>query len=564
LLLALPSGVLPSLQTTTAAFAQPSSSSSLAQDIIDETATSVQDSSSDDIVLEDSNEFGDEGATVDQDNTEDQDAANVGLQDQDGIQEQDSAQDAANRNVDVDVQEGVQREQPPPPPTEPPEEPPGPPGPPGPPPPPPDGEEPPPPPEEDTTPPTLTVPEDIVFEATSAEGAQVTFTVTAEDNVGGTATLDENNMLIQDNIGGSIIISCDPPSGSTFPIGETIVQCTATDEAGNTATASFTVTVQDTTPPTLTVPEDMTVEATSPDGAVVSFEVRAHDNVDGTAILDENNMLHQDDVGGSITIVCDPPSGSTFPLGETEVHCRATDEAGNTATASFTVTVVIGCKGVPATIVGTPGDDNLVGTDGRDVIALLEGNDRVDALGGDDLICADEGDDRPTGGTGDDEMFGGDGEDAFMLGGDDNDEMFGGDDNDSMLGQAGNDIMLGQAGNDFVGGNEGDDDLSGGDGDDSVSGEDGDDELSGGLSKLTSIQKSKINYKIKKKLQIFEKVELPLLLRAGFEPGLISLSVENGKEDCHSFDPGSKFGLKKPNGHPGPGAFSPSFSNNEA
>ena len=24
--------------------------------------------------------------------------------------------------------------------------------------------------------------------------------------------------------------------------------------------------------------------------------------------------------------------------------------------------------------------------------------------------------------------------------------------------------------------------------------------------------------------------------------------------DCHSFDPGSKFGLKKPNGHPGPGA----------
>ena len=71
--------------------------------------------------------------------------------------------------------------------------------------------------------------------------------------------------------------------------------------------------------------------------------------------------------------------------------------------------------------------------------------------------------------------------------------------------------------------------------------------LSGGLPKLTSIQKSKINYKIKKKLQIFEKVELPLLLRAGFEPGLISLSVVNDKEeDCHSFDPGS---------NPGPGAY---------
>ncbi len=85
--------------------------------------------------------------------------------------------------------------------------------------------------------------------------------------------------------------------------------------------------------------------------------------------------------------------------------------------------------------------------------------------------------------------------------------------------------------------------------------------LSGGLPELTSIQKSKINYKIKKKLEIFEKVELPLLLRAGFEPGLISLPVENENEDCHSFDPGSKFGLerktkkKKPNEHPGPGAY---------
>ena len=79
--------------------------------------------------------------------------------------------------------------------------------------------------------------------------------------------------------------------------------------------------------------------------------------------------------------------------------------------------------------------------------------------------------------------------------------------------------------------------------------------LSGGLPELTNTQKSKINYKIKKKLEIFEKVELPLLLRAGFEPGLISLPVENNK-DCHSLDPGSKFGLEKElKEHPGPGAY---------
>ena len=57
--------------------------------------------------------------------------------------------------------------------------------------------------------------------------------------------------------------------------------------------------------------------------------------------------------------------------------------------------------------------------------------------------------------------------------------------------------------------------------------------LSDGLPHPTNAQKSKLNYKIKKKLQIFEKVELPLLMRSGFELGSISLSVENNK-DCHS------------------------------
>jgi hypothetical protein len=78
--------------------------------------------------------------------------------------------------------------------------------------------------------------------------------------------------------------------------------------------------------------------------------------------------------------------------------------------------------------------------------------------------------------------------------------------------------------------------------------------LSDGLPHLTNAQKSKLNYKIKKKLQIFEKVELPLLMKSGFELGSISLSIENNK-DCHSLDPGSKFGLEKePNEYPGPGA----------
>jgi HYR domain len=39
-------------------------------------------------------------------------------------------------------------------------------------------------------------------------------------------------------------VSCDTPSGSTFAIGSTTVTCTATDAAGNAASASFTVSVK--------------------------------------------------------------------------------------------------------------------------------------------------------------------------------------------------------------------------------------------------------------------------------------------------------------------------------
>src|SRR5215207_2270200 len=193
---------------------------------------------------------------------------------------------------------------------------------------------------QDTTPPIITVPEDIVVEATGPEGAKVNFTVSATDVVDGKATLGSNGALIQeDQDGRDIEISCNPRSGSTFELGTTTVNCYAEDSSRNRVDGSFSVTVQDTTPPIITVPEDIVVEATGPEGAKVNFTVSATDVVDGKATLDRNNMLIQDNVGGSITIVCDPPSGSTFPIGETVVQCAATDEAGNTATASFTVTV---------------------------------------------------------------------------------------------------------------------------------------------------------------------------------------------------------------------------------
>ena len=158
----------------------------------------------------------------------------------------------------------------------------------------------------DKTPPVVSVPADVVAEATSAAGASVSYS--------GASAVDA--------VDGPLPVICAPASGSTFSIGATSVVCSATDTAGNTGTASFTVTVHDTTAPAVTVPANFTVEATSPAGATATFTASAFDIVDGP-----------------LNATCTPGSGSTFPLGTTPVSCSATDAHGNTGSSSFTVTV---------------------------------------------------------------------------------------------------------------------------------------------------------------------------------------------------------------------------------
>jgi hypothetical protein len=158
----------------------------------------------------------------------------------------------------------------------------------------------------DTTGPTLTVPADITAEATGPGGAVVEYEASASDLVSG-----------------PVPPTCTPTSGGTFPLGTTTVQCTAEDAAGNDGSASFDVIVEDTTAPVITVPADITEEATGPAGAAVGYAVTADDTVDG-----------------AVTPVCVPAAGSTFGLGSTVVECTATDAAGNTAEARFGVGVV--------------------------------------------------------------------------------------------------------------------------------------------------------------------------------------------------------------------------------
>jgi PKD repeat protein len=108
------------------------------------------------------------------------------------------------------------------------------------------------------------------------------------------------------------------------------------------ATATTSPPPRDTTGPTLTMYEHpgTLLDAGIP-GDRIGYTVIADDIVDGHAWLDVTNTLYQgDSVGGSITISCNPPPKSViYPVGDHKVQCSATDSAGNSAQAEFTLKV---------------------------------------------------------------------------------------------------------------------------------------------------------------------------------------------------------------------------------
>lgn len=228
----------------------------------------------------------------------------------------------------------------------------------------------------DTTPPTLSLPADIQID--SNQPTAVTYGATAVDLVDG-----------------SEVVTCTPPSGSTFARGTTTVTCEATDLHGNKATGTFKVIVgKAEPPPTLNLPADITAEATSAAGAAVTYSVSSNGTVScspassatfalgattvqctatgpggttsgsfkvtvvdttppaitvpGTITAEATSASGAvvtytasafDKVDGTVAASCAPPAGSTFPIGTTAVQCTATDAHGNSSSSSFTVIV---------------------------------------------------------------------------------------------------------------------------------------------------------------------------------------------------------------------------------
>jgi hypothetical protein len=172
-------------------------------------------------------------------------------------------------------------------------------------------------------------------------------------------------------------VTCDYATGSTFPIGTTVVTCQATDsdDLTNTATASFRVSVNDTDLALTGVPADIATSPTSASGAVVNYSPPTAVDEDGTPP----------------PVVCSPASGSTFPIGVTTVTCQASDpdDTPNTATATFRVRVGdadLELTAVPATIHATASGPKGAGVYYGAPVALDGGKQ------GPDVTC-----DHPTG-----------------------------------------------------------------------------------------------------------------------------------------------------------------------
>jgi hypothetical protein len=256
----------------------------------------------------------------------------------------------------------------------------------------------------DTTSPSIAEPEAIIVEATSET-----------ENV-----ISLNPPEATDSVSIAVTITNDAPQ--VFPLGESIVTWTVTDDAGNFASTTQTITVLDTTPPELTIPADVILDATGLETLVVIGDAISSDLTDSAP-----------------TIANDGPF--SYPLGETIVTWTTSDQLGNTVSSTQIINVQACGKSDSYynTIMGSPDEDILFGTNLADLIFGFEGDDIISGAKGNDCIFGGQGDDIVFGNEGNDNISGGDGSDIIkgqsgddiLSGGNSVDIIDGGDDRDS-------------------------------------------------------------------------------------------------------------------------------------
>ena len=160
----------------------------------------------------------------------------------------------------------------------------------------------------DVTVPSLTTP----VAMTASAGANCTATISL------TAPIAADNCTVAS-------LTNNAPAGGIFPIGDTLVTWTAIDASGNIVTAIQSVTVVDTTAPTITAPAPITVNV-SESCTISGINL-------GTPVVNDN-------CPSSLIVSNNAPAGNTFTIGVNTIVWTVMDGAGNIATANQIVTVI--------------------------------------------------------------------------------------------------------------------------------------------------------------------------------------------------------------------------------
>ncbi len=214
----------------------------------------------------------------------------------------------------------------------------------------------------DNTAPVLTAPAAVT--AYTGAGAASCDTVVSNATLG-TATATDNCPGI------GAISRTGVPAGNIFPVGSTTVNYSVTDARGNTSTATQTVTVIDNTPPTISCPSNIVLESTCPTGAIATY----------TAPVGADNCP-----GATTTRTAGLASGSVFPIGTTTVTHTVNDAHGNSASCSFTVTVLTP-QAVIQNLIAAVNASSLTGTQKNGLLSKL--NAALTAInGGGGNACA--------------------------------------------------------------------------------------------------------------------------------------------------------------------------------
>jgi hypothetical protein len=161
--------------------------------------------------------------------------------------------------------------------------------------------------------------------------------VTVDANAACLGTASVNHGSYDPDNGPSPLTLTEQPAMS-FGLGSHPVTLTVSDGVAS-ASCVGTVTVVDTSKPSLECPASRVLDSCAPAGTSVSYTTTASDNC------------------GAASVTCSHPSGSTFPVGSTDVTCSARDGAGNTRACQFNVTVkgddappVLSCPTTPVVI----------------------------------------------------------------------------------------------------------------------------------------------------------------------------------------------------------------------